>query len=235
MSEHPVSPPAGPATSSAAMVRTLGLVASICGILIVTAYQGTLERVAANKRVALERAVSRVIPGAASMRAFVASPSGIAPAADAAGDGVRFFAAYDAAGRLKGIAAEAAAMGYADTVRVLYAYDPARQAITGLVVVAQRETPGIGDKILTAPAFLANFAALDVRLNADLSALANAVRTVRHGRRQHPWEIDAIAGATVTCRAVGRGINDSAQRLLPLLVADLDRLGRPADRQEASP
>lgn len=218
MSGHPVSPPPAPVTSSAAMIRTLGIVATVCGILIVSAYQGTLERVAANKRVALERAVFKVIPGAAGMREFVASPAGVAPAAGAAAEGgVRFYAAYDAAGQLKGIAAEAAAMGYADLVRVLYAYDPARQAITGIGVVSHRETPGIGDKIITDAAFLANFAALDARLNADLTALANAVKTVKHGTRRHPWEIDAIAGATVTSKAVGRGINDSAQRLLPLL------------------
>ncbi len=237
MSQHPVSPPAGHATSSAAMVRTLGVVATVCGILIVSAYQGTLERVTANKRIALERAVFRVIPGAASMREFVASRAGVVPAAEGAGaeGGVRFYAAYDAAGQLKGIAAEAAAMGYADLVRVLYAYDPRRQAITGIGVVSHRETPGIGDKIITDAAFLANFAALDVRLNADLSALANTVKTVKHGTRRHPWEIDAISGATVTSKAVGRGINDSAQRLLPLLAPNLDKLGRPAGRQEASP
>jgi electron transport complex protein RnfG len=125
---------------------------------------------------------------------------------------------------LKGIAAEGAAAGYADVVRVLYAYDPARQAIVGFGVVAMRETPGIGDKILTDPAFLKNFEALDVSLTADMKTLANAVKTVKHGSKTQPWQIDAISGATVTSKAVGKGINDSAQRLLPLLVPNLGRL-----------
>lgn len=212
-------------TSSLAMVRTLGLVAAICGGLVVTAYQGTLASVEANRRLALERAVFQTIPGAVHMRAFVATPAGIVPAEGApAAAGERFYAAYDAGGRLLGIAAEAAAFGYAGEVRVLYAYDPAREAITGLTVVAHKETPGIGDKVIHDAAFQANFRALDARLNAARTALANPIRVVRHGAKRAPWEIDAIAGATVTSRAVGKAVNASAQRLLPLLAEHLEAL-----------
>ena len=45
---------------------------------------------------------------------------------------------------------------------------------------------------------------------------------VKHGSKTDPWQIDAIAGATVTSKAVGRGINESAQKLMPLLVPHLD-------------
>lgn len=212
-------------TPSGAMIRTLGLVATICGLLIVSAYQGTLEAVAENKRIALERAVFKVIPKAASVKTFVAGSGGIQPEGTTQPEGaVKFYAAYDATGALQGIAAEGAAKGYADTVRVLYAYDPAKQAITGLGVVSMRETPGIGDKIYTDAAFLKNFEALDVRLNADMKYLAHAIKVVKHGTKQSPWEIDAIAGATVTSKAVGKGIQESAARLLPLLVPEQGKL-----------
>ncbi|MEW5769887.1 MAG: FMN-binding protein [Pseudomonadota bacterium] len=224
MSENTSAMQAAP-TSSVAMIRTLGVVATICGVLIVTAFESTLDAVNANKKIALERAVFKVIPGAASVREYVAGPAGVRRAeAGAAASEVKFYAAYDQAGALRGVAAEGAAKGYADTVRVLYAYDPAKQAITGLGVVSMRETPGIGDKIYTDQAFLANFVALDARLAADMKSLANAIRVVKHGSKQHPWEIDAIAGATVTSKAVGRGIDESAQRLLPLLVPHLEQL-----------
>ncbi len=214
-----------PATPSAAMIRTLGIVATICGVLIVSAYEGTLDAVNANKKIALERAVFKVIPGAAGVKEFVASSGGIQPAGATVPEGaVKFYAAYDQAGALKGIAAEGAAKGYADTVRVMYAYDPARQAITGLGVVSMRETPGIGDKIYTDQAFLKNFEALDAKLTADMKQLANAIKVVKHGAKQNPWEIDAIAGATVTSKAVGKGIHESAQKLLPLLAPNLDKL-----------
>lgn len=209
-----------PGSSPRAMILTLGLVATLCGVLIVSAYQGTLEAVTANKRIALERAVFKVIPGAATLKEFVATGQGVA----ANGNGEKFYAAFDAAGVLKGVAAEAAAPGYADVVRVLYAYDPAKQAVTGMGVIAMRETPGIGDKIITDPAFLKNFDALDARLNADGTALANPIKVVKHGTKRNAWEIDAISGATVTTKAVGKGINDSAQRLLPKLVPHLDQV-----------
>ncbi len=216
---------AQPATPSAAMIRTLGIVATVCGILIVSAYQGTLEPVAANKKLALERAVFKVIPGAASVEEFVAGTGGIQPAGASVPEGaVKFYAAYDRAGVLKGVAAEGAAKGYADTVRVLYAYDTAQQVITGFGLVSMRETPGIGDKIVTDAAFQKNFVALDAKLADDMKALAHAIKVVKHGSKQNAWEIDAIAGATVTSKAVGRGINDSAQKLLPLLLPHLDKL-----------
>ncbi len=215
--------PGQPTTPSAAMIRTLGLVATVCGILIVSTYQGTLEAVTANKKLALERAVFKVIPGATSVREFVVGTGGVQPAGASVPDGaVKLYAAYDSAGGLKGLAAEGAAKGYADTVRVLYAYDPRKQAITGLGVVSMRETPGIGDKIHTDAAFLKNFEALDARLTEDMKSLANAIKVVKHGTKQNPWEIDAISGATVTSKAVGRGINDSARKLLPLLLPHLD-------------
>lgn len=212
--------PAIEVSSSRAMIATLGLVATLCGVLIVSAYEGTLEAVTANKRIALERAVFKVIPGAATMKELVATAKGIAPT----GDGEKFYAAYAADGALKGIAAEAGAGGYADVVRVLYAWDPDKQAVTGMGVIGMRETPGIGDKIITDQAFLENFTALDVRLNADGTALANPIKTVKHGTKRNPWEIDAISGATVTSKAVAKGINDSAQRLLPKLTPHLDTL-----------
>lgn len=215
-----------PVTPSGAMIRTLGLVATVCGVLIVTAYEGTLDAVNANKKIALERAVFKVIPGAAKVDEYVATATGIQPAGAAIPEGaVKFYAAYDQAGGLKGIAAEGAAKGYADTVRIMFGYKPQCQCVVGIAVVSMRETPGIGDKILTNAGFLANFKALDTRLNAELKALANEVKTVKHGTKAQPWQIDAISGATITSRAVGRAINDAAQVLLPRLAPQLDKIG----------
>jgi len=209
------------------MVRTLGLVSVICGIIIVGIYQITLPAVNANKKLALERQVFKVFPNAKSVVPYLVTQGGIASAEgqdNAPAGAVLFYAVYDASKKLAGIAAEASSSGYADQVRILYAYDMDKQAITGIGVISMRETPGIGDKILTDQAFLKNFEALDVSLSSDLQSLANAVKTVKHGTKTSPWQIDAIAGATVTSKAVGRGINESAQALLPRLLPHLDKL-----------
>ncbi len=210
---------------STKMIVTMGLVASICGVLVVAAYENTQAAIAHNKRIMVERAVFKVLPGAAKVSEYVATAGGIqALTGNEPEGGVKFYAAYDQTGALKGIAAEAASKGYADMVRVLYGYDTKCQCIIGIGVVSMRETPGIGDKIITDPAFLKNFAALDVRVNAEMRALANAVKVVKHGTKQNAWEIDAIAGATVTSKAVGRGINESAQKLMPLLVPHIEQV-----------
>jgi electron transport complex protein RnfG len=224
-------PPAPPASPAVSMIRTLGLVSAICGLIIVGAYEGTYDAVAANKRIATERAVFKVVPAAKSIVEYLALPGGGIEQKVGAGDtanapgAVKFFAAYDAAGKLAGIAAEGGAKGYADTVRIMFGYSPDCQCVVGIGVVAMRETPGIGDKIITDKEFLANFNALDVKLKGDLSMLANEVKAVKHGSKTNPWQIDAIAGATITSRAVGRAINDSAQTLLPRLLPNLDKLG----------
>jgi electron transport complex protein RnfG len=213
------------ASSSAVMMRALGLIATICGLIIVSSYELTLDAVANNKKISTERAVFKVIPGASEVREFVATTGGIQPAGPTVPEGaVKFFGAYDKAGNLKGIAAEGVAKGYADEVRILYAYDPARQVITGMSVVTQHETPGIGDKVITDKDFNKNFEALDVKLADDMKAIANAIKVVKHGTKQRPWEIDAIAGTTVTSKAVGKGIRDSTEKLLPKLLPNVAKL-----------
>jgi electron transport complex protein RnfG len=221
--QTPVVPPA----SSLRMVRTLMAVTALCGGLIVAVWQWTLPAIAANKKVVLERSVRALIPDATQIVAYDASEKGVAPATgEPAAGALRFYAAYDSSGELDAIVAEGAARGYADVVRVLYGYRPDCECIFGIQVLQMKETPGIGDKIITDRAFLKNFERLDVSLAPDLKSLFNAVRTVKHGSKQFGWEIDAIAGATITCKAVGRGINDSAQRLLPLLKPHLETLAR---------
>ncbi len=225
----PVAPPVPQATAATSLLKALGIVSSVCGLIIVAAYQGTYDAAAANRRLALERTVFALIPQAKSMDAWQATAQGIQPAGgEADAKAVKFYAAYDAQGALAGIAAEGAAKGYADTVKILYSYAPACRCITGFGVVASKETPGIGDKVTSDKTFLANFEALDARLDAELAGLANAIQVVKHGSKTQPWQIDAIAGATITSRAVGKAINDSARRLLPKLVPELEKLGKKA-------
>jgi electron transport complex protein RnfG len=216
MNEQPIVFASQRTPSSFALIRVLGLVAMMSGLLLVLVYQWTLPVITEQRRQALEQAVFQVIPGATRLDAFVANDSGLHAAASGQ-SGRAVYAGYDAAGALVGIAAEGAAQGYADAVRLLYGYSPACQCITGIRIVYSRETPGFGDKLATDAPFLANFEALDARLNAEGSALANAIVTVRHGSKKQPWQIDAISGATVSSKAVGKAINESAQQVLPHL------------------
>lgn len=212
-------------TPATAMIRTLGLIAAICGLIIVAAYQGTYSAVQENKRIAVERAVFKVVPAAKSIVEYFALADGelrkVGAGEMAPVGAVKFYAGYDEAGKLADIAAEGAAKGYSDFVRILFSWDPVKNQVTGFSVVASRETPGIGDKITVDKDFLANF---PLEAKPDGKALAHEIRTVKHGSKTNPWEIDAIAGATITSRAVGKAINDTAQMLLPRLAPHLEEL-----------
>ncbi len=127
-------------------------------------------------------------------------------------------------GKLRGIALEGAAQGYQDVIKLLYGYDPYCQCITGIKILKMTETPGLGDKIAKDPEFLANFDSLDAQLDSVGTALAEPIVTVKAGTKQHPWEIDAISGATISSNAVGRALNESAQRMAPLIQRYLPEL-----------
>jgi electron transport complex protein RnfG len=217
-------------TPSWAMLRTLGGIATISGLLVVLVYQATLPIIAENQRVRTERAVFQVIPGAVSKRDFVLTDRGLASAGEGAG-GEMVYAAYDDAGQLKGVAFPGAAQGYSDVVRFLFGYDPGCQCIVGSRVLKSTETPGLGDKIEKDPAFLANFESLDAKLNADGSGLANPIVTVKHGTKTEPWQIDAISGATISSNATGRALNQAAGLVVPAVQRSLDLLRSPAPQQ----
>ena len=210
---------------SVAMIRTLGAIAMISGFLVVLVYQWTQPIIAENQRRAVERAVFKVIPGTVSRREFVLGPTGLTLIEK--GDASRaatLHAGYDGTGALRGVAMQAAARGYQDVIKILYGYDPFCECITGIHVLKMTETPGLGDKIAKDPEFLANFQALDAKLNAQKTALRNRIVTVKHGTKTEPWEIDGISGATISAKAIGRMLNDSAQEMFPKIAQHLDKL-----------
>ena len=216
--------PAQTGTPATAMLVVLGGIAMLSGLLVVLAAQLTAPLIAENQRQAIERALVKVIPGSVEFRRYRVQGDGLSPATD--NDPEALYAGYDAKGRLLGIAARGAAQGYAGMIYLLYGYDPGCECIRGVQVLKLAETPGLGDKIMTDPAFLENFEALDTRLDPNGTALLHPIVTVKHGSKQHPWEIDAISGATISSRAVGKALNRSAQKILPAVKPLLDQIRR---------
>lgn len=222
-----VLPNAPKPVSARQMIAVLGIVAFTAGTLVVTAYELTLPRIKENRRIAMERAIRALYPAAAMRRTYVVSPEGLMASNEALPGGQVAYAVFDADNRFLGIAAEAAARGYQDVIQLLYAYSPQCRCITAIRVLRNNDTPGIGDQISKDRAFLQNFTALDARLAPNRKQLANAIVTVKHGSKTEAWQIDAISGATITSKAVGRALNDSAQGIVPRVEADLNRISRP--------
>jgi len=224
MSPDAAAPPPPAMPSSRNLIITLGLIAMLSGFFVVLAFQLTLPRINHNKQKAIERAIFTVLPEASQRRNFLIDESGLQALADEAFEQANVFAGYDAEGHFVGLAMEASARGYQDVVRVLYGYSPTTETVVGMTVLQSTETPGLGDKANHDPVFHANFKALDARLNADRSAVANPITTVKNGKKTEPWQIDGISGATVTSTAIGNGLRESTNRMLPLIARHLDVL-----------
>lgn len=223
----PIPFPAPPRTGAWPMYRAMVGVGLVCGLLIVTAFEGTKPVIERNRAAALERAIFRVLPEARSRRTYrLLADDRFEPATGATAAGVpEIHAGFDASGRLVGFAIEASGMGYQDVVRVLYGYSSERDAIVGLQILESRETPGLGDKIGNDAAFLANFERLDVSLAENGSALAHAIVAVKHGEKEHAWQVDGITGATISSKAVASILDGSATFWAPRLERNLDGFG----------
>lgn len=220
------SPPGGKGAATA-MVRTLAGVAVISGLLIVVVFQLTLPTILANRARALKEAVYTVLPGAVSVRNFAQRPDGSVIPLDGEGEGnakvkgERFYAGFGKDGELTGVAIEAQGQGFQDVIKVLYGYDPERKSIVGMKVLESKETPGLGDKISKDPVFLEQVSDLDVSLDEKGEDLLHPIVVRKGGTRSDRWQIDAITGATISSKAIGRLLGKSAARRLPVLRKNL--------------
>lgn len=218
---------AAPQASSFKMILVLGATAMVSGLLLNLVYSATYNRIEANYKAYLEGAIFQVVQGAEDRATFAVDTDAgtIAPVSD--GDDTTgrllIYACYDASGALVGIAIPAQAQGYAGPVEALYGYDPVAQTIVGMTVLKSNETPGLGDKIKADEKFHENFDALDVAMNAEGTAPANPITVVKGGK-SNAWEIDAIAGATISSKCVATMLLDSSRDVLPLVQKNLDLL-----------
>ena len=202
------------------MYRALVGVGTLCGIIIVLVYQFTAPVIRENKNIALEKAIFQILPKATTKKVYVLDEAGkfavyessiIKDRADI------IYAGFDTQQQLVGFAIPAQGMGYQDSIELLYAYEPIRQTIVGMVVLQSRETPGLGSRIEDDSNFSRNFKQLDVRLNTNQTNLNNQLKMVKSGKKTQPWQIDSITGATVSSHAIGKILQQSTSRWLPII------------------
>lgn len=189
----------------------------LSALLIVSTFQLTLPRVQRLKAEALEKAIFKVLPGTVKTEVYGVNNEGELFQLKE-GDKTQFkiYAGFDNKGSIVGYAIESSGQGYADIIRILYGYNPNKEAIIGFQVLESKETPGLGDKIEKDENFLNNFKALDVRIS-EQGEIQNTIITVKQGAKENPWEIDGITGATISSRAVGNIIGNSTKKLIPTI------------------
>lgn len=227
--------PAPEMPSSVRLILTLGLIAMMSGLFIVLTFQITKPMIEKNEQEFLERAVGAVLPEVTDRNFYLLEESGMSLLDPSESSKANVIAGYDAQGTLVGLAMKGEAKGYSDVVEILYGYDPKTENVIGTKVLKSTETPGLGDKVSSDPDFLYNFdpenenGGLDASLNAA-GEVANPIKTVKNGKKENPWEIDGISGATITSTAVGNALQESTGRLLPLLAKHRDALALTYER-----
>ena len=99
-------------------------------------------------------------------------------------------------GKPAGWVAKASGQGYADKIELLIGLDAGVKTITGLFILDQKETPGLGNKIAE-PAWRAQF------INKATQQHLTVVKTGASA----PTEIDAITGATISSKSICAIVN----------------------------
>lgn len=199
--------------SSLRLIVTLAVTGLGAGLVLVGVYLWTRPLIARNRAEALRRAVFRVLPGCVRYETLALEGGRLVPAAAGHGGGEgRIYLGRDEQGRLVGFALPGEVPGFQDTIRGILGYDPGRKVIVGFQVLESRETPGLGDKIMKDPAFLANFTAL---------AVEPEIEAVPAGKKTRPNQVETITGATISSKAVVRLLRETLDRWRPALEAYL--------------
>ena len=132
-----------PANSKKMLLAMVGI-GIISAFLIVMSFELTLPRVTRLKAEALEKAIFDVLPGTVNTQTYGVNAKGeLFELADGDKPETTLYAGYTSEGNLVGYAIEASGQGYADIIRVLYGYDPAKQTIIGFQVLESKECKAV--------------------------------------------------------------------------------------------
>jgi electron transport complex protein RnfG len=205
-------PAPGPAAVRASrLLATLGVGGAVAGLLLVVVFGLTLPRIEANRQRELEAAIKEVLGGPERYETLWVVKDALVARAPAGADPRTLqplYVGYGAGDRRVGFAFVAAEAGFQDMVGLIFGWDPRTRQLLGMKVLESKETPGLGDKIEKDRAFVGQFSGARAPLVG-----------VKRGKRSKPNEIDMVTGATISSKAVIRIINNTLQRLGPLVDA----------------
>lgn len=136
--------------NSMSLVITLAVVCIISGASLAYFHQMTEAILVQRQLEQMRDAVIAVVPGGIS---FTESTSDALPAGtggQALLEGMRVFPVFDEGKALMGYAVLHSTKGFEGPIRLMVGIDPNSRVITGLTVLEQSETPGLGARIADA-------------------------------------------------------------------------------------
>lgn len=149
-------------------------------------------RIAENRLQETLNVIPDLVPGAVIQQTEMLSLAG------PGGRLERIYRTADAAGQHNGWVLVAAGQGFADRIEILVGLDPQFTTITGVYVLDQKETPGLGDDIRDAE-FLDRFRGKSADIPLSVVKMSPSL----------PGEIQALTGATVSTWAVCDIVNQA--------------------------
>jgi len=213
--EHAHGAPAAPTPdaggSAGRLLFTLAFFGSIAGGVLAYTYQKTLPPIRKFAGEKVEVAVREVLGSPAKLDTLFLVGDKLSktpPAGVDALEATKLFIGFDADGAQIGVAVEEGTPGFVDEVRLLVGFNPSTGALTGFKVLAQKETPGLGDKIVKDSGFVRQF----------VGKLANPLKGTKNATTD-PSTVQTLTGATISSKAVIKVINKAVGTWKPRLDA----------------
>ena len=205
MSEH-----LQPQVKSGKLIGTLAFFGAIAGLLIVVAFEWAQPRILADKAAVLQGAIGEVLGAPERIQSLFLVDGALVEKAPVGVDTTkieRVFVGYDANNKTICYAIIGAQPGFADVIQLIFGYDPATKQLLGMKVLDNKETPGLGDKIVKDTGFVGEF-----------KQATPPLRGVKLGAgKGGKEEIDMITGVTISSRTVINIINSKLKEVEPLL------------------
>jgi electron transport complex protein RnfG len=205
----PPPPQDQPQVQSLRLLSTLAIAGTIAGTMLVFVYEATQPSIQAYKAEVLRQAIEEVLKTPDRYDTLFVHDGRLVddvPNGSSADQFEQVYLGYSAQ-RPVGFAIAAGKPGFQDIVRIIFGYDPNTNALLGMKVLESKETPGLGDKIEKDLDFVAQF-------DGATPVLIGVKRNRRTGAAN---EIDLITGATISSRTIIQIINETLERLGPLL------------------
>jgi len=194
------------------LVSMMTVAGALAGLLLVTTFELTLPRIQHHQAETMAAAIQEVLKAPARYDTLYLHGGKLVKRLPAGTDEKkteRIFLGYDAAGRRIGFAMSAMGVGFQDPMTLMFGYDAATKQVIAMRVIANKETPGLGSKIVSDSGFVAEFSPVGAPIDGVKKDRATGAAN----------EVAMITGATVSSRAVIRIINDAIARWQPLMDA----------------
>lgn len=157
----------------------------MAGAALSAVYGYTDDMIRRNQRLATEKAIKAVVPGSKKFKKERLGKENI-------------YKGIGADGALRGYAFISEFPGFQGKIRVMIGMDPELEKITGLEVLDNDETPGLGNRIVNS-SWRSGFEG--IRGDNKITLVKN--KTADKSKN----EVEAITGATISSRAVIQGVD----------------------------